>query len=223
MFGLPDEFWAAIAGALTGGAITFGLQVHQFNQRDKETEKQKIERDRDLAKHIVVKVLTIASDIKAIHEYVSIGNDKHPDIQMWTGVTPMVGVPSGIRIHENEMLLLPNDLPDRLFSNLYALARKHQTYVDLITIYNERRRRLGDMLAEAHSIDDEGAFVITAEQFRRFEPQMLELNSILAHIVDDGPGDVEAAFVHLRRLIDFMNLKYDLELAVSERDDSVGG
>lgn len=62
-----NEFWAAIAGAIVGGLIAFGIQVIALREARKERIRDAAEKQKALGHALIFKVIGIYSHLRQLN------------------------------------------------------------------------------------------------------------------------------------------------------------
>jgi hypothetical protein len=185
------EFWAAIAGAMVAGLITFGVQIIALRDARRQREEDRRRVQQALAHALLFKVASICKNVHAIHQHFHncLQQAERDDFkgEPWQAVVPIVSLPEPINFTPEEMGMLLSLKDDAVFNSVMEMDIGHNSLVGGGKAYNLERIALAERLSEVsseHSVDQRQRVggIISREQLQKLQPKMIDANSLLEQV-----------------------------------------
>lgn len=215
---LSGALIGAIGGAIVAGAIAWVLQAQSLAaQRQLITDKQ-AEHQRALAHSLIHKLMKISSDISNLHAHVEDSLERSDQVQMWAAVQGIANIPNEVTLTADELWLLTDTKGTVLFTEAFEVEGIHRAYVKILDHYSVRRLELGDMVPGMSTPHGPNSDLLVDESHRQvLEPRMVELNSILTDIVEDGQAQEDRAATLLFRATDHLKESLDVKIVLQAK------
>src|SRR5262245_8629003 len=100
------EFWSAIAGAVVGGFIAFGVQMIALRETRKQQIAEHQQRQKALAHSLVFKMIGVHSNFRSIRRHFDDclrKADEKAKAEPWQIVLPLANFPENIHFSSEEM------------------------------------------------------------------------------------------------------------------------
>ncbi len=220
---MPNEFWAAIIGALVGsivgGFITYKIQQKTLTASTEQIEKEARERQHALGYALLFKMVRIHSGLASmrlhLEEYLGkLGQGEYVDWEPWQIVQPIANPLETVHFSTNEMAMLLSLKDNDLFNDLASLDIVHNSTIELFKTHASHRATLLEMLP-AKMDGLVGKVELTQEQAMYVRPKMVEMNDLLINMKDRCIQDSDQAWDVLNRLKTTLNDKLGLGVSVS--------
>jgi len=211
---LGSEFWAAIAGAIVGGAIAAILQLMAARAAAKEKSKEQRERQLSLARTLLFKVVKIQSDFVKLKEHVNECATEASDDGLqfgWASLLPLANLPRPVFFRPEEMGVLVSFRDDTLFNDLLSLDDVHAAALELMTLYRDKRASLSDSLP-AKMRGTIGTVELTEQEYRKVAPRIAELDQLARQIAEFFQTRFDEPFALAKRLAAAINNKFSTNL-----------
>jgi len=178
---MESEFWAAVVGAvigaITGGLITWLLQLSQ-------DRRQISERNQALARSLILKLLRIHSDLQGFRTHIEecearANRDGLPI--GWQSLRAIGNLPRHISFTPEEMSYLLSLKDYKLFDKVLSLDVLHTSTIGIFELYKERRLALTDMLSASMN-GMVGTAELNGAQKAFFDPKAAELDLLVSDI-----------------------------------------
>lgn len=199
---LDGEFWAAIAGAVVGGVISYIIQWQSLRHAERDSANQKEEERGAIAYQLFVKTMRITSNLKNMHEYIEKEIAKVPETdmhRMGIYVQPLATHTSQINFSEKEIVLLPSLGDDELMNKMISLDTIHNDTIELFRFFAETRSNLVGTITPEMLEKIAGSCVKDTE-YSIFIGRLTALNSLIAHVKNRAELDYNEAKSTLENL-----------------------
>lgn len=208
----------AIIGAVVAGGIAWILQAQNLKAQEQLIKGAQAEHKRALAHSLIHKLMKISSDVSNLRAHVEKSLERSDQVQMWPAVQGIANIPNEVILTADELWLLSDAEATALFTEAFEVEGIHRAYVKILDHYSTRRLELGDMVPSMSTTHEPGSDYIVGENERRIlEPRMVELNSILTDIVEEGDKQEQRAAQLLFRATDHLKQNLDLKIALQAR------
>ena len=183
MSGLSSEFVSAIAGAVVGGLIAFGIQMIALRAAVKARKDEAAEKKKALAHSLMFKMLQIHAHLLHFSQHLEEAfaqgaADNIPE--PWAFVQAMANHPDKVNFASDEMAMLLSLGDETLFSDVLSFDEAHNTTIATFDTYRERRVLFTDRLSAiiADHVSIKGATDLSEDEMLFFRPKMNELNNL---------------------------------------------
>ncbi len=200
---MSDNFWSAIAGAVVGGLIAFGIQLITLRAAATQRKEEAAERRSGIAHSLLFKMVKIHSNLSGYKGHIAESKDRAKkeghDGDLWQFVLPIANPPEKVHFTPDEMALLLSLKNDDLFNVMMSMDAVHNSSIDAFNSFSASRRQLTAMLP-ASMEGDVGTTVLSGDDALFVKPKIAELNSLLEQIVGRCDNDEKEALRALLRL-----------------------
>lgn len=180
---MDSEFWAAIAGAVVGGVISYLLQRQNLEAAEKQRDKEKQDRNDALGNALIFKLIRIHSNLVGFEEHLKerlalaaqFGESDEP----WQFYIPFVNLPSPVHFSSDEMGFLLSLKDDDLFNRIASFDEVHNSAIAIFSTLDSQRAVLTSQLPTETMEGEIGHIALTPEQAKYFRPKMVQLNSLI--------------------------------------------
>lgn len=218
------EFWATIAGAIVGGAISLAIQMISFWEGRATRQQDRRRQDEALAHSLVFKSMRILSNIHAIQQHF-IESDARVaaegvSAESWEKYLPIANPPEPINFTSDEMGMLLGLKDTAVFNAMMDMDVRHNSVIATLKAFNVSRVALTDAIGSVGVLDAvEGprlSHIMPQSAAALLRPKMIEAD-MLAESVKvfsaECLGDAKRNLNSLRDLLDKKILfSYKLEL-----------
>ena len=221
MIDFESNFWAAVIGAVVGGAISLILQLVANRNSRKERIEAKQEADRSLAYSLSFKIVKIVNRLGNINKHVDeckklVEGEKGEPLA-WTFLLPILNMPDEIHLNADEMALLFSTKNDDLFNSVLNIEPIYNSILPVWTEYKGMRERF--------SAYAEQKIVSTGVSEARFDVSgqggimLFEVNSLAENLIDRAQKDYAEAREILRLLLKHFNSTQRLAISFDVGSD----
>lgn len=214
--------WSSAGGVLFGAAISatvsLALQRSSFKEARQQKEKDRREVRKAKALSLVFKMIRISSDLnnlgKAVGESVERGRKEGLMGDLFQFVPPTIPLPDSVRFSPDEMAWVLS-VDNNLFNQMGPLDELHTNTVAIFDLYNTKRDNLLEKLGVEQMEGTVGTTFLTTEQRMWFQPRAVELNQLVAIMIQRSQRDAKEcwdAFDNLTTVVSrefSMNLRFD--------------
>jgi len=216
-----NEFWAAIAGALVGGVITFLIQKSDQWEKRRQRLADRSEARRALGYSLVFKMVKIYSNLTHLRSHLqeafASAATRGIHGEPWQFVLALANSPERVNFSADEMSMLLSLKDDGLFNNLVSMDVIHNSTLDVFLTYRERRSDLLEKLPPHHMEGSIGSAALTGELLQAVRPRMIELNSMIADLRARYQADANQAGHTLQAFSAALNSKLGTSIAVRDK------
>ncbi|MBB2822441.1 UNVERIFIED_ORG: hypothetical protein GGD59_005730 [Rhizobium esperanzae] len=215
---LGNEFWAAIIGAVVGGAVTLIAQ-----RQEQKASRQERAEDRQLeakgqAHSLLFKVISIHASfahIKAhVDERLEFGKNEKAEL-VSSILVPIANPPSPIDFAPSEMAMLLSLKNDDVFNALASLDKIHNSIIPAWTMYDAKRSAIA-VQGENHTFDgSDGRGQFDVRRGSHLEAMIFEVEAIAKELVRRAQEDFVEANHALRKLVPLLNDRLQLGVNVT--------
>lgn len=214
-----DEFWAAIIGAVVGGLIA-GLTQWAF------ARSQRKQQERALATSLLLKLGKLTATLMVTKQHVddcfAEAGEVGPDTQSWQILIPIANLADLVHFTPDEMSLLLAQANDRIFHLVLGLDDRHNDIITLMRSFQEKRTEINRRLEPHQIIDrvvgDRVDVRYPPDVMRALSPYAIDLNSIVDHLQNDLPKDVETARTATERAQTLLKNRLGLKFRIQIND-----
>src|ERR1044071_9818590 len=106
--GLTGEFWAAIAGAVVGGAISASMQALQNRSAARRRAAESLERRQGLGHALRFKMIRIHTNLQTLHTNIeaSLAEAAKSGLTGWGAMPPVANIPADVNFTSDELAML---------------------------------------------------------------------------------------------------------------------
>lgn len=181
-----NEFWAAIAGAVVGGIIAFGIQIIALRASAKERAANAAEQKKALGHSLLFKAIQIYSHLRVFNKHLKDGAaeaKKFGDSEInWKVVLPLANLPAKVHFSTDEMALLLGLKNFEVFNKVVSFDELHNSTIEIFATYTERRSSMTATLS-AELDGAVGSTDLDAKQLAMLAPRMYELDALLKQML----------------------------------------
>lgn len=218
---MPNEFWAAIAGALVGavvgGIITYCIQKLALRDADLQRAEKELKRKKALGHALIFKVSRIHSHFYRFHRHMEEPFEKNPlpgaSPEPWQVVQALANSFGEVHFTPDEMTMLLDLKNNDLFNDVVQLDDIHNSAIGLFERFSALRSSLLSQLP-ATMIGNVGMVALPPEQTKLVRPKMVELNELILKMKQESKRNVDEAWSALTRLNSSLNEKLGLGLTI---------
>lgn len=209
-----SAFGGTIIGSVLGGTISFLLQRRSLaaTQALHDTDRREVRKALGYA--LLFKMIRLSSDLaqlgKPVAEAVNKAIDAGSHEGFWPVVLPVLPLPDQIKFSPEEMALVLS-LDNGLFNDMAALDDLHNNTIALFGLYAEKRTALTDTLNPDTMEGNSGSMLLTREDRDRMRPRSVELDMLIAGMLERTAQDGKIAWNCLERLHGVLEREFDLK------------
>lgn len=221
MIDFESNFWAAVIGAVVGGAISFVLQMVANRNSRQERIDAKQEVDRSLAYSLSFKIVKIVNRLGNINKHIEecrrLTKTEKVEPLPWTFLLPILNMPDEIHLSADEMALLFSTKNDELFNKVLNIE---PVYNSILPVWDEYRR-----MRERFSAYAEQGIISDGVSEARFDTSgqggimLFEVNSLAENLIDRADKDYAEAQEILRLLLKHFNSTKQLAISIQIGSD----
>lgn len=217
---LVTEFWAAVAGALVGGAIALGIQLLVFRASKHQRTEEAEERRTTLGKGLLVKMMRVYSTLFHLHRHLEEPFEKEHNLrgraEPWQIVTPVANLPSTVHFSTDELVMLMSLGNDDLANNILPFDEIHNSTLALFQRFDDLRATLSSRLP-ADMTGTTATITLTPEQLRYVRPTMVQINDLVTAMRDRCRTDAREAWELTTTLHDELKSKVGLTMDIQPK------
>ena len=215
-----SEFWAAIAGAVVGGAIAAVLQLVTVWVSARERRKTELTLRQAQARSLLFKVVKILSGFRIYKNHLDncrqrAANEGAPF--GWSWFAALANLPRSIWFSADEMGTLVACKDNDLFNDIAGLDDVHNGLIQSLALYRERRAALSDMLPARRMEGAVGTIEMDREAYERVAPRMAELDQMVSDLGASFEANIDVGFKLAKRLAAAFNETYSLGMSVTPK------
>lgn len=185
---LGGQFWStligAVVGAIVGGMISFGLQVHGVTATRNERLAARRQEDLAIAFSVIVKVIKVMSNIghikAALYDGLSkLNTPESSGAESWQVVPPFgTKFPEVTFTKEESAFVFSTKVKSLMLSTL-ELADVYNDLVQMVSVYSEKREALTGEFSVAAMEGSLAATDFDRETLRSLLPRMVPLKILI--------------------------------------------
>lgn len=221
---MPNEFWAAIAGAVVGGIIAYFIQIRALNAATAAREKDAAERRKSLGFALLIKMIRIYTTLRHMQNHMEeclgkLKEAEHAGWEPWQVMVPIANPAENIHFSTDEMAMLLSLKNDDLFNDLASLDVVHNSFIEIFQTCSRKRAELLERLPAPATMEGlVGSIELSQEQVRNIRSKIVEANDLILSVNDRCAKDSKEAEDVLNRLNIFLNEKLELAVMVTPKD-----
>jgi hypothetical protein len=221
-----SEFWAAMAGAVIGGLIAFGVQMFALRAARRQHDDEHRQTKQALGHALLFKMIKINSNLYQLHRFIEEPFHK-PDAknprtaspgEPWQLVMPLAHYPERVQFAAEEMAMLLSLKDDALFDAMLSMDAEHNALIDAFWTFGERRGALTALLPKTHGAA--GDTTLTRDHLLALRPKIVEVNALIDDLRTRARMDYQDASQVLARLA--ATLKSSLGVAYEPYPSTAG-
>lgn len=143
-----ETFWSAILGALIGAQASYSVQKRAVKLAKVEREKSEMDRKRQLALSLLIKIINIHSEFGALKNHVDAAEQKakkeNPPVSIEVTLFPFANLSENICFSHEELTLLIQIESHDLFNKIFLLDKKLNSCLKLWRRYEAARQAVSD-------------------------------------------------------------------------------
>jgi len=209
-----SAFGGTIIGSVLGGFISYWLQKKSLSATKDLHDADRREVRKVLGYSLLFKMIRMCSDFPQLGgpaaDAVKKAKDQGHTGWLWPMVLPMAPLPDPIKFSPEEMALVLS-LDSKLFNDMAALDDLHKSTVALFALYATKRGELTATLRPDAIVGNKGETRLTAEDRARMGPPSVELDMLIAAMIERTQQDGRAVWESLSRLHDVLEKEFDLK------------
>ncbi len=214
---MPDEFWAAIVGAVVGGVITTLLQVAQQTHERSLRNSERLEQRKMFAYSLVYKLMTINSMFVRVSHHLEKAFEAAPeDWEPWQFLEGYATSHKHVVFSPEEMTLLLKVSADS-FNDIAALDEVHNALSDTLGVFSRHKERIHELLPPSRMDGRKGHIEATQEQYMAARPYMVVANGIARDMRLSAKRDASRTFQAMQAAIPKFNRTLDMKLLVEQK------
>ncbi len=204
---LDGEFWAAIAGALVGGIISYFLQRATLRQAREGH-----------ARALFFKVTKIKSHLMNLKNYLNKGVEEADSKKWsyWQTVRPLANLPDKVVFSADEMSILLFLKDIKLFNEVMPLEDIYNSTLDVFLTMRTSRNELASLLPAEEMNGIQGTTEITRELMKKAGPKMAEVDDLVRQLHANLKRDVNDVSAALDKMSGLFNRELKLGLTVKD-------
>lgn len=218
---LGTEFWAAIIGALTGGFISFCIQIFTLLAAKKERLAITHERNESLARSAIFKVMRICSNLNFLHTYMEDcyqNSDPKQHDEPFTFVSPLVTLPENVNFSTDELALVLSLKHESLIENLMSLDSIHNDTCKIFKTYNDLRSDF-QHTTPADMDGNVAASYFSQDEMRSARPRMVVMNNLIIAMRERAKQDFNFAEKVANDLVAAINKNLGLSIELTVKNE----
>jgi hypothetical protein len=209
------EFWATIAGAIVGGAISLAIQMISFREGRLIRQKDRKRQDEALAHSLVFKCMRILSNIHLIYGHF-IESDARAatdgvNVEPWAKYLPIANPPEPINFSADEMGMLLGLKDAPVFNAMMDMDVRHNSIVATLNAFNTSRIALTDTVSSVGFLDaGEGqqlSHSMPQSAAAMLRPKMIEVNTLAEGLREISAAALQDSKRNLNILRDLLEKK----------------
>lgn len=218
---MPNEFWAAIAGAVVGGIIAYLIQLKALNAASAARVKEVREKRKALGYALLFKMVRIHSTLTHMKSHIDecigkLNEKQYAGSEPWQVTTPIANLTGDVNFSTDEMALLLSLKEDDLFNMVAPFDVIHNSAIKIFRTYAAKREALLAMIpAEMNGMI--GSTELSQEQMLFIGPRMAEVNQLVVSMNESCTRDVQESWEILQRLENILNDKLDLSVSLTPK------
>ena len=225
---MPNEFWAAIIGAVVGavtaGIISYLIQRTALKATADQLEKEAENRKKALGYALLFKMVRIYSGLAHMSRHLEehfkkLEQKEYAGSEPWQIVLPIANPLEAVHFSTDEMAMLLSLKDNDLFNDLASLDVVHNSTIELFRTHASLRAKLLEMLP-ANIEGMVGEVHLTAEQAMYVRPKMVEINALIIDINERCTKDTNEAKDILQRLSTTLNNKLELSISLLSKAEN---
>ena len=212
------EFWSAVAGAVVGGLIAFGVQTIALREARKQRKEEQFRQKQTLGHGILFKMLRIHSNFSWVHRHIENCISEAAEmgkahIDPWKVVTPIANPTNPVRFTTDEMSMLLSLNSEKVFNEVLQVDEIHNTFMDAIRVYRVERQSLTSKIPVTDVEGRELSSLMTDEEYRMVGEQVIVVNHLIKQIRSDAEENYKTSRKTLKGLSELLTK----ELAFSKK------
>jgi hypothetical protein len=165
-----------LAGAVAGGAIALLGQLITIRAANKQRREERRLTQEALGNALLFKMIRINSNFRSlgrlIEAQIEEAKTRGLDGELWPVIRPVVNVPENIDFRADEMGMLLGLTDQKVFNAVASIDAIHNSTMELITFFSEKRTELADRLAAEQVHGDHFSGIFSATEKLRLEPHI---------------------------------------------------
>jgi hypothetical protein len=178
------ELVSALAGAIVGGLIAFGVQIIGLREARRVRDHDRKLAQQALAHALLFKMLRIYSNAVQTNRYMercfAMASEKKLEGDPWTFVLPLANLPERMHFSPDEMGMLLSLKDKDVFNLVMNQDVCHNSLNDIIAKFNECRRELTDQLKHDQVDGNKLSGIATREDYMKVVPRIIEVNALIS-------------------------------------------
>lgn len=215
------EFWAAVAGAVVGGVIAFGLQVINLRAAANQRREEAAARRNALGHSLMFKMLQIHSNLHVLNRHLEESFARAKG-EPWQVVLPLANYPAKVHFSPDEMAMLLSLGDDDVFNRVLSLDQIHNARIDGFEAYGASRSAITSVMS-AEMKGMVGTSDLTDAEMRFLRPKMVVANDIIEQLTALCRRDVKEAWEVASELNALLRSKVGLKFTFTRADDKLRG
>jgi hypothetical protein len=219
---------SVLAGATVSAVVSYVLQQRSFAEARDQKAQDRFETKKTLGLNLFNKMMRIASNTeilkRGLEENISKLDMNLLAQEAWMFVLPIANLPGAVHFAAEELTLLMQIDID-LFNEMGQFDEIHNSLVELFAVYRTKRAALTDALPATMSEERvtpnqrsvTGTTYLTADEMKRFGPQMVQLNLLVQGMLERARQDTTEAWALLDRLRETLNKEFKLRLSFERK------
>lgn len=159
-----SEFWAAIAGAVVGGVITYLIQVQSLREARRARDAERNQADKAIGYSLALKTTALWNNIARMKLQIDGAREKQRNgglNSLFIALQPLVNLPEPVQYETRELsLLFTIGVPETL-NKVFRLDTIHNSLLPVWTLYASKREQLNDAV-QVLGIDGESGIASIA-------------------------------------------------------------
>jgi hypothetical protein len=176
---LNSEVFAALVGALIGGFISILLQISKIVYDNYKASKNESLDNLKISKLLIIKLLKILTNLNGYRKHIEESFSNHQGNNKPSSfLIPVINTPQYIFFSDEELIFLMKLKNDNLFNKIIRLDSLHNSNIDCIKKYNEKREFLMSIFP-SHEVDGlKVTAFLNQEDNKKLSPLINELDNL---------------------------------------------
>jgi hypothetical protein len=215
------EFWSAIAGAIVGGLIAFGVQLIALRDAKVQREEDRRRTQQALGNSLLFKMIRIYSNFHGIRGHIEgcfeEAKKKGVKGEPWQIVLPLANPPDHVHFSSDEMGMLLAQKDDDIFNAVVEIDVIHNSLVDALKVMQTLRMNLADRLVAEEVAGNKVSGVIPVAEGIKLRPKMIEVNMLVDNVRALVAKDFDECGVALDRLQELLRRTLGLSYKLTKK------
>ena len=219
---MGSEFWAAVVGAIVGGAIAGLVQYLSLRTAKRDRDDELLRQRQTLARSLLLKVVKILSDFKNIHDHISECEENRIKNNLekgWKSFLPLSATPRQVEFTSEELTTLTLCNDDDLFNEVLAIDEVHAGYMESLALYRSLRATISERFP-AMMLGTIGTIELTPDEYKWYAPRAAELDQLAEDIASHIAEEVDPEMTLPTRLAAAFNRSYSMRLGIGPKKSS---
>jgi hypothetical protein len=216
------EFWSAIAGAVVGGLIAFGIQWIGFRETRKAAKEDEKLKKQSLAYSLLFKIIemdSIAHNImgiidECITEWKQLGREGGG---LWQIVKPIPNLPRQVLFSAEEMAMLLSLKSDKVFNQVLMMDARFNSTIESFRFYGELKQAFKQTFPPNHFDKGMATFVATGNEVEIVKSRIHELDQLISVTIENLKKDLSATDLALKPLSELFEHNLDIKLSIKRK------